>query len=305
MIVPRTELARGAVAAHYDDLDRYYRELWGEHVHHGLWRTGRESPEDAVLALVELVADRAAVAPGDRVCDVGCGYGGTARVLARRYGAEVTALTISAAQHAYAAGLEPDAANPTYLLRDWCHNGLPSNHFDALIAIESSEHMPDKAAFFDEASRVLKPGGRFTVCAWLAAPEPRRWQVRHLLEPICREGRLPGLGTADEYHALARDAGLDPVAFEDVSRAVKRTWPVCAGRVVRGLLRVPEYRRFLLRGTSPDRIFGLTMLRIWLAYETGAMRYGVLSAVKPAAAPDRNAPACEAAALTRPGGNGG
>ncbi len=31
------------VADHYEELDRIYREVWGEHVHHGLWRTGRES----------------------------------------------------------------------------------------------------------------------------------------------------------------------------------------------------------------------------------------------------------------------
>jgi tocopherol O-methyltransferase len=284
MIVPRTAPGRGAVAAHYDDLDRFYRELWGEHVHHGLWRTGREGPAEAVLGLVHLVAARAAVAPGDRVCDVGCGYGGAARVLAREYGAEVTALTVSGAQHAYAVGLDPGAANPSYLLRDWAENGLPPDHFDAVLAIESSEHMADKPGFFAEACRVLRPGGRFVVCAWLAADRPRRWAVRHLLEPICREGRLPGMGTAGDYHDLARGAGLSPVGFEDLTRQVKRTWPLCAWRVLRGFAREPEYRRFLVRGRSPDRVFALTLFRIWLAYETGAMRYGVLSAVKPAPA---------------------
>jgi tocopherol O-methyltransferase len=282
MIVPRTELSGSAVASHYDDLDRFYRELWGEHVHHGLWRTGRESPEEAVLQLIAMVAERTSVAPGDRVCDVGCGYGGTSRVLARDYGAEVTALTISPAQHAYAAALDPSSANPTYLLGDWCDNRLPSDHFDVVFSIESSEHMPDKAAFFAEVRRVLKPGGRFAVCAWLATDRPKRWEVRHLLEPICREGRLPGMGTADEYHELARASGLDPVGFDDLSRQVKKTWPVCAMRVVKGLVREREYRKFLLWGKSPDRIFALTVLRIWAAYETGSMRYGLLSAVKPA-----------------------
>ena len=285
MIVPRTELSRGAVASHYDDLDRFYRELWGEHVHHGLWRTGKEGPEEAVLQLIALVAERTGVAPGQRVCDVGCGYGGTSRVLANDYGAEVSALTISPAQHAYASALDPSSANPAYLLRDWADNGLPSDHFDVVFAIESSEHMPDKAAFFAEVRRVLKPGGRFAVCAWLAADSPKPWEVRHLLEPICREGRLPGMGSAGEYHELARAAGLEPVGFDDLSRQVKKTWPVCAGRVVKGLARHREYRRFLLAGKSPDRIFALTLLRIWLAYETGAMRYGLLSAVKPAVVP--------------------
>ena len=82
MITPTAEPIPAAVAAHYDDLDRFYREIWGEHVHHGLWRSGRESPEVAVRQLITLVAERAEIAAGDLVCDVGCGYGGTARVLA-------------------------------------------------------------------------------------------------------------------------------------------------------------------------------------------------------------------------------
>ena len=42
------------VAGHYDELDAVYREIWGEHVHHGLWRTGRESVAEATHALADL-----------------------------------------------------------------------------------------------------------------------------------------------------------------------------------------------------------------------------------------------------------
>ncbi len=141
--------------------------------------------------------------------------------------------------------------------------------------------MTDLAPFFAEVSRVLKPGGRFVVCAWLTREMPRPWESRFLLKPICREGRLRGMGSAAEYHRLARDAGLTPVAFEDVSRQVKRTWSICARRVAIGLLREPSYRQFLLRGGSPNRVFTLTLLRLWLAYELGSMHYGIPTAIKP------------------------
>ncbi len=95
MITAQAKVKCGDVAAHYDDLDRFYREVWGEHVHHGLWSSGRETPEEATRSLIAVVAEQAALRPGDTVCDVGCGYGGTARVLAGEYGATVTALTVS------------------------------------------------------------------------------------------------------------------------------------------------------------------------------------------------------------------
>ena len=98
------------VADHYDELDATYRDLWGEHVHHGLWLTGTETPETAVRQLVELVAEHARVGPGRRVCDVGCGYGATARMLQREYGARVSGITLSPAQYAHATAAGTDEA---------------------------------------------------------------------------------------------------------------------------------------------------------------------------------------------------
>lgn len=116
MIEPRAPQGRAAVAAHYDDLDRFYRDIWGEHVHHGLWATGRESSDEAVEALVALVAELAEIRPGHRVCDVGCGYGATSRMLAARYGATVTGLTLSEAQ----SGLRERREAPSPTIRSTC-----------------------------------------------------------------------------------------------------------------------------------------------------------------------------------------
>lgn len=287
MIVPRRRppsAAGGEVAGHYDALDPYYRAVWGEHVHHGLWTTGRETPGDATDALVDHVALRAELAPGAAVCDVGCGYGGTARRLAAEHGAEVTGLTISRAQYAHASarGAPPAAPAPTYLLRSWLENGLPDASFAAVLAIESLSHMDDLERAFAECARVLRPGGRLVVADWLTRDEPRAWEETLLLAPICAEGRLPAMGSAPEYEELMARSGLVVDRVEDLSTRVRRTWTVVARRLGALLVRDRAARRFLLSAENPDRAFGLSLLRIPLAYRTGSMRYGVLSARRPA-----------------------
>lgn len=289
------------VARHYDELDPFYRALWGEHLHHGLWTTGRESPEEAARALVDEVASLAGVDDPSRggqpsgnrgsddrpldICDVGSGYGAVARRLTGR-GARVTGLTVSEAQyrHALAAGgrgAGPRAVTPPrFLLRDWLDNGLPDASFDAVIAIESLSHMADPARALAEAYRVLRPGGRLVACVWLAAERPRPWQVRWLLRPICDEGRLPGLPAASEYGRWMARAGFIDADLVDLSHRVDRTWTVVARRVARAVLG-PEAWRYLLDGRNTERRFALSVPRLWAAYRTGAMRYGVLTGRKP------------------------
>ncbi len=276
------EVTREAVASHYDELDHFYRDVWGDHVHHGLWLRGDETREEAVLQLVNLVAREAHLAPGTRVCDIGCGYGATAQIFASR-GAEVTGITISSAQFAIAE--KQNTAK--FKLGDWLTNDLPNESFDAAYAIESSEHMPDIRKFFAQAHRVLRPGGRLVVCAWLSADNPSQTQKRLLLEPICREGRMPVMGTVDDYRSLGEDAGFSLQHFEDVTKAVAPTWPAIVRRLAGKLASNPAYLKFLFNRHAHNRIFALTIVRIWVAYRVGAMRYGVFTfaARKPARDP--------------------
>ncbi|MCU1517612.1 MAG: SAM-dependent methyltransferase, partial [Pseudarthrobacter sp.] len=102
--------------------------------------------------------------------------------------------------------------------------------------------------------------------------------VRHLLEPICREGRLPSMGTREEYEAMAMAAGFEVAGYEDVSSRVARTWTICARLLVKALLVDRESRRLALG--ARNRIFVLSIPRLILAYRTGAMRYGIFTLSK-------------------------
>lgn len=282
------------VARHYDQLDRFYRDLWGEHVHHGFWATGRETPDEAVRALVDVVAARARIVPKMNVVDLGCGYGATARMLAHEKLTNVVGYTISEAQYWYSQGQQTAQAqkeeekavvegevNPRIVLGDWLQNELPDASQDAVIAIESTEHMADKVAVFREVARVLRPGGRLVVCAWNAAREPKPWHQRRLLDPIRRESRLASLDREEDYVKWITAGGLSVTGRDDVSERVAKTWSICARRMLLGLVVDPRYAKFLMDGRNDSRVFAKTLPRLWLAYRLGALRYMIYTACKP------------------------
>lgn len=268
------------VASHYDDLDAFYREIWGEHVHHGLWLTKQDSARKAAENMVDLVVSAAGIKAGAQVCDIGCGYGATAKIEADRFGAKVLGLTISEVQRQYALKHNHVPGLTDYQLQDWYENTLSSETFDVVQSIESLEHMPDLQHFYSEAYRVLKPGGRFVACAWMSCENPSAWSRRVFVNAISREAQLAGIRPASSFLAAMEGAGFQNIEMKDLTRQVKRTWPLCAMRTLKGILTKAHYRKFIFSSRNPNRIFALTLFRIWLAYNLGVMRYGFFTADK-------------------------
>ena len=137
-----------------------------------------------------------------------------------------------------------------FVCEDWLENGQPSGCFDRVIAMESTEHMRDKARAFAEMSRVLRPGGRAVVVAWLAANHRAHWQDAHLIEPICR-AYVSASPDVRQWAARARitQARAAVLASGDVSVVLADLFGETVerlGTVARDDLRAHELLRFVL-----------------------------------------------------------
>ena len=170
------EGSRRNIAHHYDLGNAFYA-LWLDETmtySSALYRSPRESLAEAQRNKYAAICDRLASAPGDRVLEIGCGWGGFAEYAVRERGLRVTALTISREQHAYArrrlfeAGL---AGRADIVLRDYREE---RGTYDAIASIEMIEAVGEKywPAYFSSLRERLRPGGvaaiqAITIADWL------------------------------------------------------------------------------------------------------------------------------------------
>jgi tocopherol O-methyltransferase len=269
------------IATHYDELDDAYLQIWSEHAHHGLWRTGKESVEEAVQALVDVTADAAHIGPGSQVIDLGSGYGATGRQLAGTRGAETTSLTISRRQHDHAVIADGDDPRLRQLLRNWFDNGLPAGSYDAVIAIESLGHL-DALPALREALRVLRPGGRIAVCDLVAGDHVPGWQQGPLLRTMELESHLTPLRTIAGLRDVFVEAGFVVDETVDLTKGVRNTWPKGIVRLIKTLRHNAELRRSLFGGQYENDGFILSLIRMTVGQRIGAVHYYLVSAHKPA-----------------------
>ncbi len=178
---PSRTYGSGTVANEYDEwteegILEYY---WGEHIHLGYYgpdvkykyRPLNEAQYTFIDEMMKFGGIDPATDSKAKVLDVGCGFGGTSRYLARALGpeSEVTAITLSPKQveRANELAIEQDTPNVNFMVEDALEMpSFPDNSFDIVWACESGEHMPDKKKYIDQMMRVLKPGGKFVMAVW-------------------------------------------------------------------------------------------------------------------------------------------
>ena len=201
-----------------EDADGFYSTIWGgEDIHIGLYESPRDSIFDASRRTVERIASRLKdPGAGTRVLDIGSGYGGAARFLARSYGCRVSALNLSNVENETARRLNKEQGLDHQVeVVDGSFEEIryPDNTFDAAWSQDALLHSGDRRRVFGEVARVLKPGGQFVFTDPMQADDC----PRGVLQPILDRIHLESLGSPGFYREAAEQAGLEEVGFDELT----------------------------------------------------------------------------------------
>tara|TARA_A100001388_G_C28757538_1_gene495812 strand:+ start:319 stop:1254 length:936 start_codon:yes stop_codon:yes gene_type:complete len=172
-IKARKFVSSGTVASAYDSWtqDKLLERLWGEHIHLGFYPPQKKNIDfrEAKIQFVHELVKWSGIdqlPPGSRILDVGCGIGGSSRILAKDYGFNVTGITISPEQVKRAKELTPYELTCNFQVMDALDLEFEDGTFDGIWSIEAGAHMNDKKKFADEMLRTLRPGGYLALADW-------------------------------------------------------------------------------------------------------------------------------------------
>ncbi|KQV48707.1 cyclopropane-fatty-acyl-phospholipid synthase [Pelomonas sp. Root1217] len=208
------------IHAHYDLGNDFYR-LWLDPSmsYSAAWFEGRD-PRGADLLAAQHAKYRRAlrearVEPGQRVLEIGCGWGGLAEIAVREFGAKLTGVTLSAEQLRWAEQRMHGArlqAQAELLYLDY--RDLPARHghepFDAIVSIEMFEAVGHEywSGYFKTLNACLKPGGRACIQSITLRDDlfPRYLRSTDFIQQYIFPGGL--LPSPSAFEAEARRAGF-------------------------------------------------------------------------------------------------
>lgn len=204
--------SRRNIAQHYDLGNAFY-ERWLDPTmtySSAVFGAGAEDLSEAQRNKYRLIAEKLAITPGSHVLEIGCGWGGFATHIAREHDCRVTAITISKAQHEYAAArVQREGLGEKVQVRLADYRDI-DQRFDRIASIEMFEAVGERhwPVFFGKLRDCLTEGGRASLQVITIADsffDSYRRGVDFIQRYIFPGGMLP---SPSALAAQARRAGL-------------------------------------------------------------------------------------------------
>lgn len=196
--------------SYYDssDADNFYHTIWGgEDIHVGIYEPGDDIPKASHRTVVQMAEKLQPLTAELHLLDVGAGYGGAARYLARKYGCKVTCLNLSEVENernrlkSKEQGLDQlvDVVGGNF-------EALPfeDDSFDHIWSEDAFLHSGEKPKVIEECYRVLKPGGKLVFTDPMQADEC----PEGVLAPVLERIHLREMGSVAKYRDLAKQNGF-------------------------------------------------------------------------------------------------
>jgi sarcosine/dimethylglycine N-methyltransferase len=260
------------------DADRFYALIWGgEDIHVGLYDHADSPIREASRKTVAHMASRlAGLKPGARVLDLGAGYGGAARYLAREHGAHVTCLNLSDVENARnremtaGQGLSDRISVDHGAFEDLAY---PDASFDIVWSQDAFLHSGDRERVLKNAVRVLKPGGE------IIFTDPMQADIVDdpaALQPVYDRIHLSSLGSFAFYRRSLQALGLEDAGCEAMTGQLRTHYARVRAELIA--------RRGELKGEVSDAYVDrmLEGLTHWVeAAGKGLLAWGVIHYRKP------------------------
>lgn len=289
LLTARPYQSANSVATSYDDWteDGILEFYWGEHIHLGYYGSPPQQ-RDFLAAKADFVHEMVRwggldrLPAGTKVLDVGCGIGGSSRILGRDYGFAVTGITISPGQVQRAGQLTPPELDVHFQVDDAMALSFPDASFDVVWSIEAGPHMPDKAVFAKELLRVLKPGGVLVVADWNQRDDrqiPLNWWEKPVMQQLLDQWSHPAFASIEGFSELLAATGLveGQVTTADWT---EQTLPSWLDSVWQGIARPKGLVSFGVGGFIKSVREVPTILLMRLAFGAGLCRFGMFRAVR-------------------------
>ncbi len=197
--------------------DEFYFKIWGgDHIHVGIYNHDQESIKEASPRIVELMASKVNLNKETKLLDLGSGYGGAARYLAKKFGCKVTCLNLSETQNERNTEFNKKHGLDhliTVVEGNFEDIPFPDNSFDVVWSQDAIVHSSNRGMVVEEVSRVLNDTGEFIFTDLMQTYDC----PKSILKPVLDRIHLDSLGSFGFYVEQARKQGVKRSEVTDLS----------------------------------------------------------------------------------------